>query len=83
MIDVRFVDLKYYFRSIGIANNPDSKDLYSKAEEKSSIVAKWPLIVFLLNYDLVLVFATVYTIIFEMIPGRSDPATWYAMYKLR
>lgn len=68
---------------IGINHNPGSKTVYSKTEEKSSLVAKWPLIIFLLNYDVVLIFATFYTVIFEMIPARSDPATWYAMYKLR
>lgn len=62
--------------------NPDSSVLYSRAEKKSKIVAKWPLIVFIMDYDFVLVFATTYTIIFEMIPARSDPATWYAMYKM-
>ena len=36
-----------------------------------------------MNYDFVLVFATTYTVIFEMIPAKSDPATWYAMYKMR
>lgn len=35
-----------------------------------------------MDYDFVLVFATIYTVIFEMIPAQSDPATWYAMYKM-
>lgn len=68
---------------LGIRANPDSKELYEKAEEKSTFVAKWPLIVFIMNYDFVLVFATIYTVFVEMIPARSDPATWYAMYKMR
>lgn len=67
----------------GIHHNPDSRICYEKAEEWSTFVAKWPLIVFVMNYDFVLIFATTYTVIFEMIPGRSDPATWYAMYKMR
>lgn len=30
------------------------------------------------NYDFLLIFATKHcTVIFEMIRGRSDPATWY------
>lgn len=68
---------------IGIRKNPDSNEFYSKAEEKSTFVAKWPIIVFIANYDFVLVFATTYTVIFEMIPARSEPANWYAMYKMR
>ncbi|XP_031629162.1 odorant receptor 43b-like isoform X1 [Contarinia nasturtii] len=65
-----------------ICQNHESRVLYEKAEVKSTFVAKWPLIVFIVNYDFVLIFATTYTVIFEMIPGRSDPATWYSMYKL-
>lgn len=37
---------------------------------------------FLMDFDGVLVFATINTIIFEMIPARSDPATWYTLYKM-
>lgn len=69
--------------SSGMRENPESKVLYTEAEQKSTFVAKWPLIIFITNYDFVLIFATAYTIIFEMIPARSDPATWYAMYKIR
>lgn len=74
---------KRQLKSIGIRANPDSQALYEQAEANSTFVAKWPLIVFIANYDFVLIFATTYTVIFEMIPARSDPANWYAMYKMR
>lgn len=56
---------------------------YQKAERKSIFVSTWPLILFCVNYDVVLIISTTFTVIFELIPAKSDPATWYAMYKMR
>lgn len=64
-------------------NHNSMKDLYERAERKSIFVSKWPLIMFCANYDIVLIIATTYTIIFKLIPANTDPVTWYAMYKMR
>lgn len=66
-----------------IVDNNSIKELYERAERKSIFVSKWPLILFCANYDIVLIIATIYTIIYKLIPANSDPATWYAMYKMR
>lgn len=55
---------------------------YSKAERRSLLATKWPLLIYLAYLTFVIIGATIYTIIFEMIPGRSEPATWYLLLKM-
>lgn len=56
---------------------------YREAEHRSFSVTKWPILIYWAYVDFVIIGTTIFTIIFEMIPVRSEPNTWYTILRIR
>lgn len=68
---------------LGKRLNPEKVHFYCEAERRSIPITKWPFLAYCAYLDSILAITTIYTIIFEMIPGHSEPATWYLTFKTK
>lgn len=56
--------------------------LYEEAERKSYGIAKWPLIIFFVNFYGVIILSVIDIIITDVLPGELHPGEWYTFYKM-
>lgn len=68
---------------VGERLNPANYRFYREAEHRSFSVTKWPILIYLAYVDFMIIGTTIFTVIFEMIPVRSEPTTWYTILRIR
>lgn len=60
----------------------ETADIYEECEQKSRLIAKWPLCVFIFNCNVLLLVTAIKTIIFDVIWGQSESKDWFMIYNL-
>lgn len=73
----------YYFFFRLIESEHGHYGFYEESEKKSHQITKWPLIIFLAQFNGVMLLSIINIIISSLLDGEMHPEQWYLFHKMR